>query len=393
MKKIVKLLIGAGLFLILAAILSGCQQAVPEPREERALSVEIMDVSIGNLAVRTTLTGQVHALETVRLTPKMPGSVARVHVVEGDTVSAGQLLISLDQKDIQNSIRQAEAGLAIAQAGYESAEAGLVMAEEQHQQALRELERMLTLYESGAITKQQLEQAELSASETSILSTRSQVNQAQAQVNQARVSLDVARSTLADTEIRSPLNGTVTEMNAVVGEVISGQAPAVSISTLNPVVVKTTVSEYLINRFTTGQEVNISIPAASSELYQGTVSTIAQVPSSGSMTYPMEMEIPNQESLIKVGMFAEIDLTTETRQNVLLVPSEAVVIREGRPVVFLAHQQRAVMREVTIGIDNGQFAEILSGLQAGQRIIFRGQDFLEDGSLIDDVNGRDGESS
>ena len=373
--------------------LAGCQSTPPEPQTERAFSVEIMEVTLGDLAVRTTLTGQVHPLEEVRLTPKMPGIVTRVHVSQGASVSSGQLLVSLDQKDILNSIRQAEAGLAISRAGLETAQAGLAMAEEQHQQALRELERMQTLHASGAITTQQLEQAEMAASESSINSTRSQVNQAQAQANQAQVSLEVARSALADTEIRSPIGGIVTEINAVVGEVISGQLPAVSVAQLDPVLVKTTVSEFLINRFTDGQEVAILIPAAASDHYLGTVSAIAPVPSSGTMTYPMEMEVPNAEGLIRVGMFAEVELTTESRDQVLLVPSEAVVVREGRTVVFLAEDGRAVLQEVIVGIDNGQSAEILSGLQAGQRIIFRGQDFLQDGSLIDDVNGRGGESS
>lgn len=392
MKKTITIVTMGGL-LLLMGFLAGCQSTPPEPQTERAFSVEIMEVTLGDLAVRTTLTGQVHPLEEVRLTPKMPGIVTRVHVSQGASVSSGQLLVSLDQKDILNSIRQAEAGLAISRAGLETAQAGLAMAEEQHQQALRELERMQTLHASGAITTQQLEQAEMAASESSINSTRSQVNQAQAQANQAQVSLEVARSALADTEIRSPIGGIVTEINAVVGEVISGQLPAVSVAQLDPVLVKTTVSEFLINRFTDGQEVAILIPAAASDHYLGTVSAIAPVPSSGTMTYPMEMEVPNAEGLIRVGMFAEVELTTESRDQVLLVPSEAVVVREGRTVVFLAEDGRAVLQEVIVGIDNGQSAEILSGLQAGQRIIFRGQDFLQDGSLIDDVNGRGGESS
>jgi RND family efflux transporter MFP subunit len=353
--------------------------------EERALSVEIMEVAYGNVEVRTTLTGQVEPREEVRLTPKLPGTAQQVHVSIGERVVAGQVMVTLDQSDIQNSIRQSEAGLAIAQAGLETAEAGLAMAEEQHAQSLRELERIKVLYDQGAVTKQQFEQTEMAASETSLNSTRSQVNQARAQVNQAWVAAENARSMLSDTEIRTPITGIVTNINAKVGEVVSGQIAAVSVAQLDPVVVKPTVSEYLINRFSINQEVSISIPAVSNDPYQGMVNAIAPVPAAGTMTYPMEIEISNQDGLIKAGMFAEINLTTETRRNVLVVPSEAVVIREGRTVLFLVEGHRAVMREVIVGIDNGQSAEIVYGVNAGHRIIYRGQDFLEDGSLIDDV--------
>lgn len=379
------------ILLLSILLLSACQQPEVEVPAERALSVEIMEVAYGDLQVRTTLTGQVHPLEEVRLAPKVPGTVSQVHVSVGDRVQAGNALVTLDQRDLQNSIRQSEAAIGIAEAGVATAEAGLAAVEEQHQQALRELNRVETLYHQGAATKQQLEQAEMAASENALNSSRAQVEQARAQLNQAQVSLEVARSSMQDTVIRTPIDGVVTEVNAKMGEGISG--PAVTVAQLNPVVVKTTVSEYLINRFEMGQEVSVNIPAAQREAYKGTVSTIAPAPVTGSLTYPMEMEISNLDGMIKIGMFAEVELTMETRENVITVPSEAVVIREGRTVVFLVEAERAVMREVIVGIDNGQTAEIAYGLNAGDRVIFRGQDFLEDGSLINDVNGKGSDAS
>ncbi|SMP61420.1 efflux RND transporter periplasmic adaptor subunit [Anoxynatronum buryatiense] len=377
--------------LLTTLLLSACQPSEVEIPTERALSVEIMEVSYGDLQVRTTLTGQVHPLEEVRLAPKMPGTVRQVYVSVGDRVQAGETLVTLDQRDLLNSIRQSEAAAGIAEAGVATAEAGLAAVEEQHQQALRELNRIQTLYQQGAATKQQLEQAEMAASDNALNSSQAQVEQARAQLNQAQVTIEVARSSLEDTVIRAPIEGVVTEVNAKLGEGISG--PAVTVAQLNPVVVKTTVSEYLINRFEIGQEVSVKIPAAQTEAYQGTVSTIAPAPGTGSLTYPMEMEISNPDGVIKIGMFAEVELTMETRENVITIPSEAVVIREGRTVVFLVEEERAVMREVIVGVDNGQTAEIAYGLNAGDRIIFSGQDFLEDGSLINDVNGKGSDAS
>ena len=97
------------ILLLSILLLSACQQPEVEVPAERALSVEIMEVAYGDLQVRTTLTGQVHPLEEVRLAPKVPGTVSQVHVSVGDRVQAGNALVTLDQRDLQNSIRQSEA--------------------------------------------------------------------------------------------------------------------------------------------------------------------------------------------------------------------------------------------------------------------------------------------
>ena len=361
--------------LIMSTLLSACQTEELEPAAERAMSVAVTETITGRLEVQTTLTGQIYPLEEVRLTPKMPGTVERVYGAVGDAVTAGQVLLSLEQRDLNNSIRQAEAAL-------NTARAGLAAAEEQQLQAQRELERIQILHDQGAATTQQLEQAQMAASEAPLASTR-------AQVNQAQVSLEVARSSLADTQIRSPITGVITEINATAGEIISSQIPAVTVMQLNPIKVKTQVAEYLVNQFSSGQEVVVRIPAAADIPYSGTVDTLAPAPAAGSMTYPMEVVIDNQSGLIKVGMFAEVRLITETRENVLLVPSESIVVREGRTVVFIAEEQRVRIQEVHVGIDNGQQVEITEGLSPGQQVVYRGQDFLEDGGLITIVTGSD----
>ncbi len=385
--------IGLSVMIAMSSWLAGCQQAAVEIPEERAISVAVTEASYGDLAVNTTLTGQVKPIEEVRLVPKIPGTVTQVHVSVGDSVTTGQTLITLDQRDMRNNARQAEAALSIAQAGLETARAGLASAEMQHQQALRDLERTQTLYNQGAVTQQQLEQAEMSASENALNTSRSQVSQAEAQVNQARVSLDIAKASLQDTEIVSPFAGMVVELNATAGEFLSGQAAAAIIAQLDTMTLTTQVSEYLINRFTPGQEVALGIPAAFSGTVTGTVNTIAPAPATGTMTYPMEIHVANPEGLIKSGMFAEVEITTETRENALLVPSASVVVREGRTVVFLAEDDRAVMKEVIVGIDNGDLTEIAYGLKDGDFIVYKGQDFLEDGSLIQDTTSQDGDAS
>lgn len=386
-------IIGLSLIIVMGSWLTGCRQATVDIPEERAISVAVTEAAFGDLAVTTTITGQVKPIEEVRLVPKMPGTVNQVHVSVGDTVSQGQTLITLDQRDMRNSARQAEAALSIAQAGLETARSGLASAEMQHAQALRDLERTQTLYAQGAVTQQQLEQAEMAASDTTLNTSRSQVSQAEAQVNQARVALDIANASLQDTKIVSPFSGIVVELNATAGEMLSSQGAAAIIAQLDTMTLKTQVSEYLINRFSPGQEVALRIPAAFNGTVSGFVNTIAPAPATGTMTYPMEVQVDNPEGLIKSGMFAEVEITIETRENSLLIPSASVVVREGRTVVFLVEGDRAAMKEVIVGIDNGDLTEIAYGLNAGDLIVYQGQDFLEDGSLIQDTDRQDGDDA
>jgi RND family efflux transporter MFP subunit len=144
---------------------------------------------------------------------------------------------------------------------------------------------------------------------------------------------------------------------------------------------KVDVSENLIKYFVVGETMDINVKSAGDTILSGKVKEILP-PSQGSLTYPVEILVSNPPSEVKAGMFAEINIATESRNQVIAVPSEAVVVKEGNTIVYIIEKDKAKLVSVKTGLDNGKMVEITEGLNEGMEVVVKGQNFLEDGALV-----------
>ena len=251
--------------LLLLAV--GCSPAEPvaTEEEEQEYPVLVEEIKEGALERYVTFTGRAEANTIVHIMPKVSGEIRSIAVKEGDKVSAGQTLLTLDTKAFEQAVKQAEAGLASAQAALEQAkssqasaitqaENGVLIAEQAVEDAEREFNRIKSLYEAGAVPQQQLDQAQtaytnaqlqlknaLDALENSKKTEGIAV--AEQSVEQARVNLEIARSNLADTKVTAPQAGVVVELNAEVGEMASPGQAVMELMDVNPMMVITNVPE------------------------------------------------------------------------------------------------------------------------------------------------------
>lgn len=367
MKKRISLLVV--MILTLTMALSGCgKKEETSSVKEKFVSVETEVSKKQNINVKTTLSAKVKPIEEADIVPKIPGKVTSVNVEIGKKVNKGDVLFTIDQTDVVNGVKSA-------QAAYDMAIANLQIRKEQIQNAQINYERMKSLYQEGAISKKDFEQYELQASSANL-------DAAQAQVDQAKVSLENAQSKLNDTTVSSPIYGIVTAVNINEGEMASSAQPAVSIANMNKVVIDTDVSEYLINKIKLGDVVDISIKSAGKENFQGKISAMSPATASNSMTYPIKIEIENKDSIIKPGMFANVNLVTDKKENVITVPSESVVIKDGESVVYIVKDNLAHVNKIETGIDNGEIVEIIKGINEGEAVVKKGQNYLEEGKKV-----------
>ncbi|SHH22777.1 efflux RND transporter periplasmic adaptor subunit [Tepidibacter thalassicus] len=357
------------LVLIFTMPLAGCKKKKEvKVRGEKVVSVETKKVEKNDISIKTTLSAKVTPIEEANVVPKIPGKVTKVNVEIGKFVNKGDVLFTLDQTDMINAVKNAEAA-------YNMAVANLKLREEQIQNAKVNYERMKSLYEQGAISKQQFEQYELQASSTNIEAVK-------AQVEQAKVALENAKSKLNDTTVTSPISGVITSVNINEGEMASSAMPAVSIANLDRVVIETDISENLINKVRIGDVVDISIKSAGKDNFKGKITALSPATSQGSMTYPIKIEIDNKNKLIKPGMFAEVNIITDKKEKVITVPSEAVIVKEGNNVVFTVNGDKAHMKNVLLGVDNGEYVEIKNGIKEGDIVVVKGQNYLDEGSKV-----------
>ena len=312
--------------IALLAGLSACAKAQPAPPYQK-IPVEHRDI-----VVSATASGVIQPILTLSVKSKASGEILEEPVQTGDEVKQGQLLARIDPRIPQSNLTQAEANLGVAQAQLETATA--------------QLKRSEALFQSQSITQAGLDSARL-ASAT-----------AQAAVATAQANLQTAKDAMQDTHVRAPINGTVLELDAVLGTVISsptndvgGGTVILKMANLDTVQVSALVDETDVGKVQPGMAVTISVDAFPHRTFDGIVLKIepqAQVSQNVTM-FPVEVNIPNPEHVLKPGMNTEVEIHIGQRQGVLAVPNAA--LRTPKDVASAAS---------VLGLDSAAVARQLS---------------------------------
>ncbi len=299
-------------FAVLAAggapALGACKKPAAAPA-----TISAVPVDRRTIVVDAQATGAVEPINVIEVKSKASGMITRMPVETGTRVRAGQLLVQVETRDVQNQFDQAEADLKSAQANHDVAVANMKRSEE--------------LYAQRVITTQEHENAQLA------------LTQAQGQLVRARTNLDLARQRLEDATVFAPLAGTIIEKPVSEGQVIASATGSVTGGTtllkmadLGKVRLRALVNETDIGSVRPGQAARVVVDAFPERPFQGTVEKIepqAVVQQSVTM-FPVIVSLENAEGLLKPGMNGEVSLLIERRENVLAVANDAVkTLREA----------------------------------------------------------------
>ncbi|SCZ79734.1 efflux RND transporter periplasmic adaptor subunit [Acidaminobacter hydrogenoformans] len=396
--------------LTVGALATGCS-ATPdaaEAPEAQAIAVSVIEVQKTGIENLRTIVGKTQPVQEVSVFAKVPGTVTEVKTEVGQKVNEGELLLRIDDKDIRLQVEQARAGLASARANLNRTNGGaadlqlaqlrssMAQAELMYQDAGTALESSKVLFEAGAISQFELDSAQtrFKNAETQYLTakkavelTESTINKentavASAQVQQAQASYELAKSQLDNTSLKSPIAGIVSVRNATQGELISGGVPAFTIVDLSTVVVEISVMQELVNKVAMGDTVALEIAAAGPGPFTGTVTAVSPSADPRTQAYLMKIEVSNTDGAIKGGMLASVSLATESRESAIVVPLDAVIDDNGKNIVFVAEGDVASRREVATGLSDGVYVEISGGVAEGDKVIIKGQSYLQDKAKI-----------
>ncbi|MBR5229032.1 MAG: efflux RND transporter periplasmic adaptor subunit [Firmicutes bacterium] len=329
--------------------------------EELALTnVKTQVVSTATVEMTSPLSGRIDAKSTVPVIPMAAGQVTTVNVAKGDYVKAGQVLFTIDSAQAQTQYNQALLNV-------QNAESTVALVS-------ANLERMRALYEAGAVALTDLESLESNYSGAKI-----QLENAYLTAQQASMALDYYTVT-------APIDGYVTTVNVVAGGLVGQTQAAVVISDTSALQLNASVSEYMISSIYTGMEVDVYVESISAEPFKGKITAVSEAPALGYYTYPVTVSVEDPEGVIKAGMFAEVRLTAVKKENVIAVPSDAVITSGSEKKIVLLNQDGTVtVKKITVGIDNGDLAEITSGIKVGDKIVVKGQTYVKDGEMVNEV--------
>ena len=388
--------------LITALALSGCTSGpVEEEKGDVYTPVEIATVELGSLESTVTLSGRLSANEQVSIIPKASGIVESVNVRLGDMVEVGDILFTIEQNDYSRNVEQAQNSIQLAQKSVDQAANGLSSAKinfelnkEKIENAMINLERTRILYEEGAVSKSQLEQAELSASQLSLDALQGQVKQAEiayqqslSQLEQAKVGYDQAQSGLDNTVVKSPIKGTVSALNVVQGQIAAATQVAATVVEMDRVYLQVNVVENIVTKLQEGQKAQVRVSALSEEFIDSTIEYVSPTADPRSQLYTVRVYLDNADKAIKPGMSGEVKLVLDNVDQAIIVKSDAVLDEDGKSFVFVVQDGKAKKIAVEVGLDTGDQVEIRSGLIAGEKLIIEGQYYVADGGDVKVVRG------
>jgi RND family efflux transporter MFP subunit len=162
--------------------------------------------------------------------------------------------------------------------------------------------------------------------------------------------------------------------------------PAAVISDVSDMRVTMSVSESTLPKIKAGDAVSVKVGAVSDESLSARIETVVPSPPQGMATYPVIIAFDADATGVRPGMFAEVTLTTGVAADVIIIPSDAVMIKSGQQVVaVIGADGAAELKDVTTGLDDGKNIEIKSGLAAGDRVIYEGQYYIGEGSKVKTV--------
>ncbi len=386
-KKIFAALLAGALALSLAACQSGGETSVPpEGNAPAGVAVQVQEVKVDTISTENKVSGRVvtDGQESVFVTAQ--AQCTAVYVEVGDAVTAGQKLCALDLASTLSSYNAASISYRSAVQSYNDQAA---IFDRQIALAEKNVSDLQALFEIGAASQLEIDQAELSL-DTARAQRTSTLAQLEAGMQSYKSNVEQLDAVLEHVDgagnVIAPVSGTVVTLNAAAGGFVTASAPVAVIDGVDRMEVAVSVSEALVPKLARGDEVDVSI----SSLGVSTVGTIKSIDLAANMqTKLYNVTISIQEDIpgLLSGMFADVSFRTDISTDTIVIPTEAILTSNDVQYVFVVENDAARYVEISAGLTGNGVTEVTSGLKAGDMLVTVGQAYLSEGDPVRVVSG------
>lgn len=408
-----KSICGCGL---LALAIGGCsEKKVPEP----VVKVQTAVAKRAPIDLMVNAEGVLYPLHEADLTPKVSAPVEKFYVNLGAKVRKGQLLATLQNSDIAAAALENQGVYEQAQANYQSAVSAGVPEEMQKaqadatqaQQAYEAAEKVYksreALYKQGAIARKDLDQAQVAATEAKgnyelarkhlaalqAGGEERKLKAAQGELTSAKGRYMGAAAQLAYTQIRSPIDGVVTDRPLYPGSPPPTGAPLITVMDLSQIIARLHLAQDQAALVKVGDEAAITVPGLK-EPVAARVTMVNQAVDPNSTTVEVWVEAPNKDEKLRPGTSAKVAITAQHVPDAVVVPAGAVFKSEdgGTFVMVVGSDGKAHETDVRIGVRGSHEVQVSSGIDAGAQVVTQGGYGLPDGTKVDVENPQAAES-
>ena len=323
------------------------------------LPQEIFKVTPIELKQTMALSGALRAVDQASVKARVAAEVREVLVREGESVTAGQILVRMDTSEFQARVDQAKGNLHAMRAQLDI--------------ATKNRDNNRALLDKGFISRAAFD------------NTASQFAAAQANVESAQGALDIVQKSLNDSVVRAPISGLIAVRNVQPGEKVSIDYKLLDIVNLKKMECEALVPTSDISKIKIGQTVLLHIEGLAEE-FIGNVTRINPATQAGSRSIAIYIQVANPQDILKVGMFVEAQLVLRTKANVIAIPQTAVHKESSGAYVYALENNFIARKNITLGQDgrSGEVAliEISSGLKAEDQIIKTDMGNLRPGTAV-----------
>ena len=309
----------------------------------RAVVVEAARVTIDTVVDDLQAVGTLHPNEAVIVAPEVAGRIERIAFNEGQKVKAGDVLVELDASILQAERAKARSDLVLTRANHE---------------------RTITLAGQGMGTIRARDEA-LGAFQA------------------AEANLALAEARLQKTTLRAPLTGVVGLRSVSVGAYVAPGQRIVELADIHPIKLDFRVPELALSSVRRGQRVRITLDARPGKVFEGEIYAIDPIVDVVGRAIRLRARIPNPQGELSPGLFAQVQLVVERRENALLVPESAIFAREDKQFVYRVVDGRAVRTEVVLGQRRPGYVEIRNGLARDAQVVTAGQQQIREGARLE----------
>jgi RND family efflux transporter MFP subunit len=350
-------LAGLAAFAAAAIGLAGCTPPPPEQRVEFRVPVFVREVGTGTVEDRIVATGTLRASETVALRADSGGALniarnaAGARLTEGDRVQVGQTIAEITGEEVRLAARTEATS-------------------QRYETALRDYESKRNLFEDGLLSDQEFRQVATTLAD-------------------AKIDLEQSRLTETRSRLVTPIRGVILRLGRdeqglplADGQLVSRGFEVAQVAPVGSLIAEVDLVGPDVARVREGLKARIRHHAWEDDPFDGRVLRLAPTLDPMTRTLRADVSVSNRQARLRPGMFVEVTMIADRREDVPVIPREALAERGGRKVVFVLRGQKVSRRDVVAGLGDDEIVEIRQGLEAGERIVVRGLETLTDGTRV-----------
>ncbi len=362
-------------------------KAAKKAMKDSVVPVELAQASRGPISSYLTSTANLRALRDVEVASQADGVVREVLVQEGDFVQQGQLLCRLDDRENQIKLKLTEEKLAQVRQQLEKAKIQNEKAGVQIGNTRTELKRNETAFAEGLVSEKEVDDLryQLAELEHDQRVAASDERENSHRVEELEAEIDQAKLEISRTRITAPFAGRITERKVEIGQTVRNLDSVFKLGAFSPLYADAHLSEREAQQVRIGQRARVRLGSESSEAEAAQVARISPVVDGATGTVKVTLELTPSDPAFKPGAFVRVQIETDARQEATLVPKRAILEEDGETYVFVAEDQTARRRKVTVGYEAEREVEIRDGVSAGEKIVVAGQGNLKEGDKIREI--------